>query len=174
MKKIIALLLTITLLFTLSLTAFAAKSPEAAQKVTVVLRKGDGIKGALESDVKYTLDGGAEVSVVANEKEYGKFAGWSIYKVVGEGKTEPANMPGDYEIIKGGANLHELSILAHTDLIICANYGDTITDPLSQSSTSGTDTDESPQTGDMMALYAFIAILACVAVMVGVKKQFAK
>lgn len=174
MKKIIALLLTITLLFTLSLTAFAAQSPVGKEQITVVLRKGDGIKGALEADVKYTLDGGAEVSVVANEKDYGEFKSWSVYKVVGDGKTEPAKIPADYEIIKGGANLRELTILAHTDLIICANYGDKITDPLSQSSTSGTDTDESPQTNDTVALYAVIAMLVSAAVILGVKKQFAK
>ena len=174
MKKIIALLLTITLLFTLSLTAFAAQSPVGKEQITVVLRKGDGLKGALEPDVKYTLDGGAEVSVVANEKDYGEFKSWSIYKVVGDGKTELAKSPEDYEIIKGGANLHELTILAHTDLIICANYDDKITDPLSQSSTSGTGTDESPQTGDEVALYAVIAMLAASLVLFGFKKQFVK
>ncbi len=197
MKKIIAIILTITLFFTLSLTAFAADSPEATKKITVVLRKADGLKGVLERDVKYTLDGGTEVSVVADEAEFGTFKNWTIYKVQPEvmptsysagdriialnasvinlaSKTSIATEPTDYEIIKGSLTSKELTVLAHADLIICANYGDTITDPLSQSSTSGTQTDESPQTGDIMALSAVIAILASAAVIFGAKKQLAK
>lgn len=172
MKKLMAILLSIILVFAFSVSAFAAGSPVGKEKVTVVLRKGDGIKGALEADVKYTLDGGAEVSVAADEAEYGTFESWSIYKVVGENKTELAVTPGDYEIIKGGLKLRELAILAHTDIIICANYGGVVTDPLSSSTTSGTQTDESPETGNS-AGFAFMAIITCAAVALVAKKKLA-
>lgn len=174
MKKLIAILLSLILVFAFSVSAFAASSPVAKEQVTVVLRKGDGISGALEADVKYTLDGGSEVSVVADEAEYGSFNSWSIYKVVGENKTVAAVTPDDYEIIKGGLKLRELTFLAHTDLIICGNYGNTVTDPLSSSSTSGTQTDESPETGDMLVLYAAIVMLISAATLAVAKKQFSK
>ena len=172
MKKLFAILLSIVLVFAFSVSAFAAGSPVAKDKVTVVLRIGDGIKGALEADGKYTVDGGAEISVVANEKEHGTFTSWTIYKVVGENKTELAVENVDYEIIKGGLKLKELSFLAHADIIVCANYGDVITDPLSSSTTSGTQTDESPETRDK-AGFAIFALLTCGMVAYVAKKKIA-
>lgn len=197
MKKLIAIFLSLILVVAFSVTAFAAQSPVAKEQVTVVLRKAGGIKGVEKDDVKYTLDGGTEITVVADEAKYGTFNNWTIYKAeteatttatpVGGGimtlsaavlnlatKTTTATAPADYEIVKGSLTSKELTILTHSDLIICGNYNNKVTDPASNSTASGTDTDESPKTGDVKALCAVIVMLASAAVVFGVKKQLVK
>lgn len=195
MKKLIAILLSLILVFAFSVSAFAAGSPVAKEQITVVLRKGVGVKVIEKVDIKYTIDGGTEISVAADEATYGTFNSWTIYKVepeaittaapTGSGiitlsasilnlaaKTSNAMAPADYEIVKGSLTSKELTILAHTDLIVCGNYGNTVTDPLSSSATSGTQTDESPETGDVAGV-AFMAILTCAAVALIIKKKIA-
>lgn len=194
MKKIIALVLSIVLICCFSVTAFAAESPEATEKVTVTVRKADVTDG--DVDVKYTFDKGAIVTVKANSK-YGEFNSWSIYKVeasvegtasagVNSGivtlsavknlvaKTETvAAVEGiDYEIVKGSLTATELTVKANSAIIICGNYDDVVTDPLKSSTVD--DSDSAPETGDMTVVYIAVVMLAVVAFGFGVKKVYSK
>lgn len=98
MKKIIAVVLSVVLICCCSVTAFAAESPVATQKINVKVRKSnfttvkpnaDGTfdviegEGAVDgkADIEYTIDEGDVLTVKAVE-EYGNFNSWSIYKVV--------------------------------------------------------------------------------------------
>lgn len=168
MKKIIAVILCVLSICALSVTAFAAESsPVAPTKVSVILRKGVGTQGIEKADVTYTPDANAVVSVKAAEGTYGTFKSWSIYKHDGT----PAVANTDYQIVSGTAQSKEISIKLLSDVIICANYGNVITNPLSSS--SGT-TSTSPATGDVAVMYAAVVMLACAAVIFGTKKVLSK
>ncbi len=169
MKKLIALILSIVMVFCLSVTAFAADSPTANEKVTVTIRKADS---TVNVDVQHSLDKGEEITVKADEAEYGAFASWSIYKLTADSKTVEAVKGVDYEIVKGSLNDKELSIKLITSVIVCANYGDVVTNPLSNSNVDNSAS--APQTGDMTVAYAVIVMLAAVAFGFGVKKVYSK
>lgn len=94
MKKIIALILSIVILCSLSVTAFAAESPVAEEIVSFVAKKakivsievaGDDATEDTEVediklDVEYSFRKGTKVGVTA-DSSYGTFKSWSIYKV---------------------------------------------------------------------------------------------
>lgn len=171
MKKIIALVLSIVIVCCFSVTAFAAESPVATEKITVIVRKGNTTSSSIKVDVEYTLDEDDTVTVTADEEEYGEFNNWSIYKVV-EGKTVAAVEGVDYEIVKGSANSKEFTIKLKTAVIICANYNDVVTDPLKDSTVD--DSDKAPTTGDMTAAYIAVVMLAVAVFGFGVKKVYSK
>lgn len=168
MKRIIAVILCVVAICALSVTAFAAEqSPVAPAKVSIILRKGVGTQGIEKSDVTYTQDENSVVSVKADESAYGTFKSWSVYKK--DGAAAVANT--DYQIVTGTAESKEISIKVLADIIICANYGDVITDPLSASTVT---TPTSPVTGDVVVMYAAIVMLASAAVIFGAKKVLSK
>ncbi len=169
MKKIIALVLSIVMVCCFSVTAFAADSPTATEKVTVTIRKADS---TVKMDVEHTLGKGDKVTVKANEAEFGTFKSWSVYKLTADSKAVEAVKGVDYEIVAGTLSDKELSIQLITSVIVCANYGDVATDPLSNSNAD--DSDSAPQTGDMTALYAVVVMLGVVAFAFGVKKVYSK
>ena len=72
MKKLIALVLSVVMICCFSVTAFAADSPSATEKITVTVRKADVVYPAGKVDTEYTLDAGMTLTVKANSK-YGKF-----------------------------------------------------------------------------------------------------
>ena len=164
MKKLIAFVLCIAVICTLSVTAFAAESPSASAKVSVTLRKAQGVGAVEKSDITYTIDDGGVVTVKA-VASYGTFNSWSIYK----GKAA-AVLGTDYKIVSGSLTSSELKIEVYTDVIICANYNDVITDPLVKSDSSAT----SPQTGDVAVAGIAVVMLIAAAVVFGAKKQFSK
>ena len=195
MKKIIALVLSIVMICCFSVTAFAADSPTATEKVTVTIRKADVVVPTGKVDTEYTLDAGATLTVKANSK-YGTFNSWSVYKA--EASVEGVNAPvsngvitlsavknlaattkyvdavsgTDYEIVKGSLTSTEMTIKLNTSVIVCGNYDNAKTDPSAVS--GGDDSDSAPQTGDMTALYAIVVMLGIVAFGFGVKKVYSK
>ena len=172
MKKLIALILSIIMVCSLCVTAFAAESPTASEKIAVTVVKGEILKPDGKPDVKYTIDKGETVIVKQNEK-YGDFDNWIVYKVPTDGaKPEVAVAGVDYEIIKGSLNESELTIKAKTTLIICGNYGGVVTDPLSNSNADNSA--NAPQTGDMTAVYAIVVMLAVAMLGFSVKKVYSK
>lgn len=195
MKKIIALILTVVMVCCFSVTAFAAESPSATEKVTVTVRKADVADPTVKVDVNYTLDKGATLTVKANSK-YGTFNSWSVYKVEAtvEGVSAPVNseiitlsavknlatttktveaVQGiDYEIVKGSLTSSEMTIKLNTAVIVCGNYDNVKTDPNVDSNAD--DSDSAPKTGDMTAVYAMVIALAAVAFGFGVKKVYSK
>lgn len=196
MKKIIALVLSVVMICCFSVTAFAAESPTATEKITVTVRKADITNPVGDVDVKYTHDKGATITVKADSK-YGEFNSWSIYKV--EASVEGTAVAGgeaglitlsavknlattskvvkavegtDYDVVKGSLTSSELVIEAHTSLIICGNYDNKITDPNDTSIID--DSDDSDPTGDTAVYYIAIVILAAAAFAFGVKKIYSK
>ncbi len=196
MKKIIALVLSIVLICCCSVTAFAAESPTAGSKVTVTIRKADGVAPAEKEDIEYTVDNGATITVKADEATYGTFNSWSIYKATEtvDGVSAPVKSDiitlnaainlatkittttavegTDYEIVSGSLTAKELTVKVKTDVIICGNYNGKITDPVVNSTADNSAT--APKTGDMTVLYAAIIMLAVVAFGFGVKKVYSK
>ncbi len=169
MKKIIALVLTVVMICCFSVTAFAADSPTATEKVTVTIRKANS---SVKMDVAHTLGKGDEVIVKADETEFGTFKSWSVYKTTADSKAVEAVKGVDYEIVAGSLNDKELTIKLITSVVVCANYGDVVTDPLSNSKVDGSAS--APQTGDMTAVYAVVIMLAAAAFTLGVKKVYSK
>ncbi len=195
MKKIVALIMAIILVCCCSVTAFAAESPVATEKVTVTLRKASSVAPTEKYDVEYTVDNGAVITVKANEA-YGTFNSWSIYKVDAtvEGtssntsdsgivtlsvlnlatttKTSDAVAGTDYEIVSGSLTSKEMIVKVKTSVIICGNYNNVKTDPLSNSNAD--DSDSAPQTNDLTVVYAAVIMLASMAFAFGVKKVYSK
>ena len=185
MKKIIAFVLSIVLICCFSVTAFAAKSPVANEKVTVTVRMADVDGG--EVDKAITLDAGSTITVKADSK-YGKFNSWSVYKLnaasatgmvtlnvagnVAAKKYVAATEGTDYEIVKGSLTATEMTIKVKTSVVICGNYDGKTTDPSDKSNAD--DDSKSPQTADMAVLYTAIVMLAVVAFGFGVKKVYSK
>lgn len=172
MKKLIALILSMVMVCCFCVTAFAAESPTASEKITITVVKGDLVQPVGKPDVEYTVDKGGNVIVKQNDK-YGKFNDWTVYKVPTDGGKPVVAVAGvDYEIIKGGLKESELTIKAKTTLIVCGNYNGVVTDPLSKSNADNSA--NAPQTGDMTAVYVMFAMLAVAAFGFGVKKVYSK
>lgn len=192
MKKIIALVLSIVMICCFSVTAFAAESPSATEKVTVTVRKADLSDPTGKVDTEYTFDAGTTITVKADSK-YGTFNSWSVYKeetatgvsttpkseivtlsvvkALAATKTVDAVQGTDYEIVKGSLTSSEMTIKVNTSVIVCGNYDNVKTDP---NVASGDGSSSSPQTGDMTVLYAVIVMLAVAAFGFGVKKVYSK
>lgn len=194
MKKIIALVLSVVMICCFSVTAFAAESPSATEKVTVTVRKADVVSPTGKVDTEYTLDAGTTLTVKANSK-YGTFNSWSVYKeetVTGVSapvnsdvitlsvvknlatttKTVDAIQGTDYEIVKGSLTSTEMTIKLNTAVIVCGNYDNIKTDP---NVASGADNSASaPQTNDMTVAYIAVVMLAVAAFGFGVKKVYSK
>lgn len=188
MKKIIALLLSIAMIFCFAVTAFAADSPTADSKATITVRKADVIEPANQIvDTEYTVEVGTTITVKANSK-YGTFKDWSIYKetastttgmitlnvvnLAAASKFVDAAAGTDYEIVKGSLTSEELTIKVNSSVVICANYDGVKTDPSAPS--KGDTSNSAPQTGDMFVAYALVVMLAVVAFGFGVKKVYSK
>lgn len=188
MKKFIALVLSVVMICCFSITAFAADSPTATEKITVVVRKADVVEPAGKVDIEYTFDAGTTLTLKANEK-YGTFNSWSVYKETAStpatgmvtlsvvknltaAKTIDAVQGTDYEIVKGSLTTSEMTIKLNTTVIVCGNYDNVKTDPNASSNADGSDS--APATGDMTVAYAIVVMLAVVAFGFGVKKVYSK
>lgn len=195
MKKIVALLISIAMICCLSVTAFAAESPVANEKITITLKKASAEGTVSKNDVDYTVDKGYEITVKANS-EFGKFNSWSIYKVEASVEnTSVASESGvitlnsvvnlaattkvteavagtDYEIVKGSLTSDEMTVKVNSSVIICGNYDNVKTDPLSSSNSDNSAS--APQTGDLTLVYAFVVALAALTCGFGIKKVYSK
>lgn len=167
MKKIIALVLSVLMICCLSVTAFAAESPIANEKITVIVRKAEMTDPTGKVDTEYTLDVGTTVIVKADSK-YGIFNNWSIYKA----DASAAVAGTDYEIVKGSLTTGEITIKLNAGAIICGNYNNVKTDPTVASGADGSDS--APQTGDMTIVYVMVAMLAVAVFGFGAKKVYSK
>ena len=183
MKKLIALVLTLVMICCFSVTALAADSPEAAEKVTVTVRKATTNAGVV--DTEYTFEKGMTLTVEADSK-YGTFNSWSVYKETSSTSTAMVTLNVaaaasnvveavegvDYEIVEGSLTSNKMTIKMNTSVIVCGNYDNVKTDPMVPSNAD--DSPSSPSTGDVTALYAVVIMLAVVAFGFGVKKVYSK
>lgn len=182
MKKIIAIVLCVVLSLSLCVSVAAKVSPSAKDKVQVIVKKGSGVIVNADSstieqkpDISYAVEEGHSVTVTPDEATYGKFDSWSVYKVVNEGgvvKYVAAVAGVDYRIISGSLTEKSFKFEALRDLIICANFGGTITDPALDSTQAGKKP-ESPQTSDVAPL-VMLTLLASATAIFGFKKVFEK
>lgn len=165
MKKVIALVLCVAVLLTLSVSAFAAeKSASSEVKHTVVMRRGVGVSGISANDSNTTVTEGDTIIAKPDPSE-GTFDSWSVYK----GDGTPAVEGVDY-ILTGGTSLSdsEVKIIAKSDIILAANYNGKTTDPGKIKKESG-----SPKTADMSVVFV-VVMLASAAVAFGAKKVYSK
>ena len=172
MKKVLAVILCVCLAFTLTVTAFAAASPSNK----VVIRKGVGTKGdgtVVPVDTFVNIADDSSVTVVADEKTYGKFDGWSIYLVDDDGNYTEAKEGVDYIIKEGSLSSGKIVIVPINKIAVAGNYGGKITDPSKGSGAGNTSTD-SPKTGDLSIMYAVATLLAAGAIVFGAKRQLSK
>ena len=195
MKKFITLVLSIVFVCSFSVTAFAAESPVANEKVTITIRKANIVEPDYKLDTEYTVDAGTTITVKADPK-YGKFNSWSVYKeeatVEGTSTTFASGIVAlsavknlaakidfvkavkgvDYEIVKGSLTTSEMTIKLNTAVIVCGNYDNVVTDPSKPSKID--DSETSAPTGDMTVAYIAIVMLAAVAFAFGTKKVYSK
>lgn len=158
MKKLIAVMISLVLVLSFSVVAFAADSPSGTVVRTVTVINGANAKGAPQS-----IPVGQSVTVTADSSK-GTFNSWKVYKADGSAAVAGT----DYTVSAGSLTATSLTITPLTDLIICGNYNGTITDPITGAAS------KAPQTGDFTVVYFGIAALAALAFGVTAKKQLAK
>ncbi len=172
MKRVLAVVLCLCLAFTLSVTAFAVGSPSNK----VVVRKGVGTKQdgtVIPVDTFVDISDDSSVTIVADEKTYGKFDGWTIYLVNEDGTYTEAKPGVDYTVKEGDLSSDKLVIVPINKIAVAGNYAGKITDPAKSSDVEGTKKD-SPKTGDIDIMYAVAVLLAAGAVIFGAKRQLSK
>ena len=158
MKKVFALILAVVLVMSLSVTAFAAKSPEGVSINKVSIINGNGADTEAEE-----VEVGKSFELKADSTK-GTFNKWIVYKADGSLAVEGV----DYTI-EGELTDEVVEIVPLANIIITGNYNGKKTE-----FTVNNGEPESPKTGDT-------AMMACAAVMLvalagaGVaKKQLAK
>lgn len=171
MKKALAILLTLVLVFGLAVPVFAAKSPNGQEYFKVVIVDGNDHKDAPQNSDKHenityhTVVKDKTIVVKANP-EKGQFNSWNIYKADGTLAVEGV----DYRIL-GAFSLtdSEIEIIPLATIVIAANYNDEITETIIVN-----DEDEAPSTGDnTVVVLSAVALIALCGVLVS-KKQLAK
>lgn len=195
MKKVLSVILCVCIALTLSVAAIAAASPENK----VIIRKGIGTKNqdgsSIPEDTYVEIAEDGTITAIADEAKYGKFNSWTIYVIsevtgvsagtsFGSGvasvlnlattsKATVAKAGTDYTWVEGNLTAKKIVIKPISKVAICGNYNNTITDPLSPSSTAGKP-DTSSKTNDLGIVYAAIIMLAAGAVLFGAKRQLSK
>ena len=167
MKKVIAIVLSLAVIFTLSAVAFATtSSPVAKTEAKVIVREAgvEGHEAGKQFDIKVG-EGFVKVSAIASK---GTFNGWSIYKIV-NGNAVQATLGTDYEVTEGSLSNPNMTVVPKTDIIICADYNGVKTAP-----GNFDEGGNSPKTADMSVAYAVIVMMAAAAFAVSAKKVFSK
>ena len=162
MKKLVAVVLMVALVLSLSVTAFALKSPQAegVHKVHVI----NGNNGTVET---VTLKDGEYLTFKADDKN-GKFTEWKIY--VFDGRK--VAIIGEHYTLGEGQSLtdREINLYPKTDLIVLGCYDGK--EPEFEIGQNGEVT--SPQTGDTVALcLASVMLVTLVGMLAVSKKRFA-
>ena len=147
MKKLLAVLLCVIALFSIAVPAMAIDSPEGEQLVNVTVATVPGTKNPAKSyKVKSIINAEADPNA-------GTFDSWTIYRPDGSLAVEGT----DYKYITGSAKATSISIEVSSDLIVCANYNGKGTDPITG---DGKKQPDSPKTGEAVAVYATVLMLA--------------
>ncbi len=171
MKKLFAFVITLALVFTLPMVAFAAEEetyPSPTDKPLIVVEFDSYHSGELGDVSKETVPVGTECTFVAPDSEY-DFIGFTV--------------EGDYEVVSGGdlimgaeevratRNVNRtLVLIANSDLLVTAYYDIDEEDETTESTQPSVDDDDdgdSPQTGDDKVAFwimvaAVVGIIGCV------------
>ncbi len=164
MKKLIALVIAVLVICAVPAMAFAADSPSGEKVYNVTVQKAD-IDGTDKTQV--TVDEGGNI-VVKADATVGTFNSWKIYKLEGTGtsaKYVEAVAGTDYTVVTGTMKDASLTVKPLTDIVICANYDDKLTDPK-----TGDMSEEAPKTGANIALLVFVCTLSLAGAGVAAKK----
>ena len=138
MKKLIALVLCIVFVCTLSVTAFAVESPGANEKYTVTMKNGTGVQTVTANDTA-TEVAGNQVVIAKPDSSKGSFSEWTVYKRNPDGSLDEAVPGTDFELQDGSTlTAEELKLKPKADLVFVANYNNTYTDPTAGASDAGT------------------------------------
>lgn len=171
MKKVLAIIVCVCIALTLSVSAFAASSP--TNKVTVINADGTMQSGEkIPNGTFISIGDNNTVTVVADEKTYGKFDSWSIYVYNPDGTYTKATEGVDYTIKEGTTTDKKLVIVPINQIAVAGNYNGTITDPAKPGASGKTD--KSVKTGDVNVMYAVVVLLASAALLLGAKRQLSK
>lgn len=147
MKKILAVLLCVVALFSIAVPAMAIDSPEGEQLVSIAVITVPGTKNPAKSyKIKSIINAEADPNA-------GVFDSWSIYRSDGSIAVEGT----DYKYVTGSVKATFISIEVSSDLVICANYNGMITDPVTG---DGKKQPDSPKTGEAVAVYIVVLMLA--------------
>ncbi len=190
MKKIIATILCLVCAFTVSVSVCAEESPKDPVKYEVTLFRGSPSGGLSKAGEAQIISNGETVTATSIASE-GTFNSWTIYKVTTATGTSGENETGvislsasatplanisaategtDYVLVSGSLTSSTLTIKPLTSLIICANYNNQITDPVTGAAKKA----DSPKTGSNTAMIFAIVMLGAAAVTFGAKKSLAK
>ena len=166
MKKIVAIILALVAVLTLSVSAMAANnSPVPTTKATVTIHSAICADGILEEGKGVTVEIGSTVNIKKDDAE-GKFDSWSIYKKDGSVAVEGT----DYVIVSGSLKNPTISLDVMADLVICGNYNGKITDP----STGKPKDPVAPPTLDATAIVLVALMFGSAAVAFTAKKKLCK
>lgn len=164
MKKLIALVIAVLVICAVPAMAFAADSPNAEKVYNVTVQKAD-IDGTDKTQTTVKENGNV---VVKADTAVGTFNSWKIYKLEGTGasaKYVEAVAGTDYTVVTGTLKDASLTVKPLTDIVICANYNNKLTDPK-----TGDMSEEAPKTGASVALLAFVCTLSLAGAGVAAKK----
>ena len=172
MKKIFAVILCVAVALSLSVTAFAVKSPVGEVVHEVTIRNGIGTEGVTVPDVATEVKDGNKVTVKV-DPDKGDFDNWSIYLDYDNSKAKEGE---DYTIVSGSLTGDTITIIPKTDLIICGNYDGKITNP----NTGKPSDPDAPATGsdsgvaEMLVVGGAVLALAVALLVVGYKRRSAQ
>ena len=159
MKKVISIALVLMMVFALTVSASAKRSPGAQGHfgVTVGQHPSDGSLGSGSTDKDSVIieeDENGNVTLTAEEKGNGKFSHWEI--------------EGDYDIIEGSLTDKKIVIRPKSDIHAVAVFknADGSTDKVPATNNNNT----SPQTGDPLYIVLALAVLALGTGALAVKK----
>jgi 3-polyprenyl-4-hydroxybenzoate decarboxylase len=130
-----AIIICVCIAFTVSVSAFAASSPEGK----VIIKKGVGTKqdgGSVPVDTFVEVADNNTITVVADEQKYGKFDKWVIYVANADGTYTEAVAGVDYTVTSGSTTDKTMVIVPISRLAIAGNYANTATDPAKPSDTN--------------------------------------
>ncbi len=138
MKKLLALVLCIVFVCTLSVVAFADESPKSDQKFNVVVRQGTTVNGTPATGAPVVINDGDTVTIKPDGSQSG-FSGWDIKKRNPDGSMDEAVEGVDYELVEGTTTGSEqIKIRPKTDLQFEPSYNGLHTDPTDAAGATGT------------------------------------
>ncbi len=173
MKKLLAAVLCIITVLTLSVSVFAEESPQSDKVVQVTVFNAVSVDGIAQVGKAQVIEKG-EVFVVKADAAQGKLDSWSFYKIENNNLAAPkvsaAVLGQDYDLVNCTNKDESITVKPYTTIVVCGNYNGMITDP----TTGELKKSDSPATGNSGVIICTIVMLGAAVIAFGAKKQFSK